>query len=282
MKFKVKNGLLNKKVISQFLKIIAVLDLILSLVLIFVDIQFEYKAISGIIFVIGLCIIYCIIWIKSNTINDLLISINNSTVHIKYGDIFDEKGKKVITFNEYFDTCVDNDIINLESINGQFIQKYITNISKFDYEISEELKKRGKIPVIDEMREKGKKEKYSLGTMIKYNKDFLLMAFTRFNNDNSANITIQEYISCLIEMWHEIDKLYSQDIVVVPLLGSGTTRFKDCYIISEQEMIELILWTFKISRVRLSYPSKLVIILRESLKDIINLYKIKEEYKNGI
>ena len=82
----------------------------------------------------------------------------------------------------------------------------------------------------------------------------------------------------LIEMWNELDILYSQDTIVIPLLGSGTTRFKD-YKISEQELLELILWTFKISKIKFTYPSKLIIVIHPSLMDKINLYKIKEEYK---
>ena len=49
--------------------------------------------------------------------------------------------------------------------------------------------------------------------------------------------------------------------------------------ISEQELLELILWTFKISKIKFTYPSKLIIVIHPSLMDKINLYKIKEEYK---
>lgn len=270
--------MLDKKVIQQFVSLMAIIELLLSLILIFIDIPQNYKIGFGIVFSVILIIIYIIIWILSNKIMDINITINNSKVEIKYGDIFEESGKKVIAFNEYFDTCVDDNIINSQSINGQFILNNITDVDEFDKLISQKLSERNKKPIIERNRKIGKKEKFNLGTMIKYNKDFLLMSFTRFNANNCAELSMQEYITCLIEMWNELDILYSQDTIVIPLLGSGTTRFKD-YKISEQELLELILWTFKISKIKFTYPSKLIIVIHPSLMDKINLYKIKEEYK---
>ena len=275
---KIKNNLLDKKVIQQFVSLMAIIELLLSLILIFIDIPQNYKIGFGIVFSVILIIIYIIIWILSNKIMDINITINNSKVEIKYGDIFEESGKKVIAFNEYFDTCVDDNIINSQSINGQFILNNITDVDEFDKLISQKLSERNKKPIIERNRKIGKKEKFNLGTMIKYNKDFLLMSFTRFNANNCAELSMQEYITCLIEMWNELDILYSQDTIVIPLLGSGTNIFKD-YKISEQELLELILWTFKISKIKFTYPSKLIIVIHPSLMDKINLYKIKEEYK---
>lgn len=249
---KIKNNLLDKKVIQQFVSLMAIIELLLSLILIFIDIPQNYKIGFGIVFSVILIIIYIIIWILSNKIMDINITINNSKVEIKYGDIFEESGKKVIAFNEYFDTCVDDNIINSQSINGQFILNNITDVDEFDKLISQKLSERNKKPIIERNRKIGKKEKFNLGTMIKYNKDFLLMSFTRFNANNCAELSMQEYITCLIEMWNELDILYSQDTIVIPLLGSGTTRFKD-YKISEQELLELILWTFKISKIKFTY-----------------------------
>lgn len=245
------------------------------------DIPQEYKIILGIIFIFVLIIIYILIWFSSNTISELTLNINNSRINIKYGDIFKEEGKKIITFNEYFDTYVDDIIINKKSINGQFIINEIKNISEFDEYIERELIKQNKKFKINSERKDGKKNKFEIGTTIKYQDEFLLTAFTKFNSNNKAELSIQEYIFFLIELWNELDILYSQDIVVIPLLGAGVTRFKGGNIL-EQELLELILWTFKISKIKFTYPSKLCIVIHESLKDKINLYKIKEEYKDVI
>ena len=278
---KIKNNIFDKKITKEFLNILAALELMLSLILIFVNIPQNHKMILGIIFVFILVLLYVLVWISSNKINKLTLNINNSKIDIKYGNLFEEEGKKVITFNEYFDTCVDDNIINKKSINGQFILDKINNISDLDEYISTELNKRSKKFKVNSKRTEGKKNKFELGTTIKYQDEFLLTAFTKFNSNNDAELSMQEYISFLIELWNELDSLYSQDTVVIPLLGAGVTRFRG-YDISQQELLELILWTFKISKIKFAYPSKLCIVIHDSLKDKINLYKIREEYKNVI
>lgn len=137
----------------------AIIELLLSLILIFIDIPQNYKIGFGIVFSVILIIIYIIIWILSNKIMDINITINNSKVEIKYGDIFEESGKKVIAFNEYFDTCVDDNIINSQSINGQFILNNITDVDEFDKLISQKLSERNKKPIIERNRKIGKKRK---------------------------------------------------------------------------------------------------------------------------
>jgi hypothetical protein len=61
-------------------------------------------------------IIYIYDWRKANKLNSVEIDIEGTTVCIKEGDIFEEDGLKVIAFNEYFDTLVDNKIINEVSL----------------------------------------------------------------------------------------------------------------------------------------------------------------------
>ena len=274
---KIKNKLFDNKIIKQFGSILAIIELISSFIFIFADIPEHCKIFAGIIFSIFLIITYIIIWITSNMYKHVKLNINNSKVEIKYGNIFEQEGKKVITFNEYFDTYVDDNIINKKSINGQFIINKVNNISEFDDYIFNELNARNKKFETNNKRPVGKKNKFKLGTTIKYQDEFLLTAFTRFNSNNNAEISMREYINFLVELWNELDILYSQDIVVIPLLGAGVTRFKN-YNVTEQELLELILWTFKISKIKFTYPSKLCIIIHDSLKDKINLYKIKEEY----
>ena len=62
----------------------------------------------------------------------------------------------------------------------------------------------------------------------------------------------------------------------MPVLGSGITRFIDNENISDQELLEMIIWTFKLSRVRISYPSKLKIVVWDKKFKDINLQKLKD------
>ena len=79
----------------------------------------------------------------------------------------------------------------------------------------------------------------------------------------------------MLNFWNEIDRVYAGRTVALPVLGSGITRFKNYERISDQELLELIIWTFKISRIQFSYPSKVKIIVFNSKKNKINLTALK-------
>ena len=85
---------------------------------------------------------------------------------------------------------------------------------------------------------------------------------------------MKDYIDFLIKFWDEIDIIYNGESVSIPLMGSGITRFKE-YSLSDQELLELLIWSFKISRNKFTYPSKVSIIIHSSKIDKINLYKLK-------
>jgi len=87
---------------------------------------------------------------------------------------------------------------------------------------------------------------------------------------------MNDYINFLINLWNEIDIIYAGRSVTIPLLGSGITRFKEYNEITEQELLELLIWSFKLSRIKFTYPSKVSIVIHESKSDKINFYKLKE------
>ena len=87
----------------------------------------------------------------------------------------------------------------------------------------------------------------------------------------------------LMNFWDNLDKVYANRSVAITLFGSSSlTRFTDAYEINEQDLIEIIIWTFKISKIKFKYPTKITMVLSNDLISKINLYKIKEMYKNGL
>ena len=82
-----------------------------------------YNIVIGIVIVGILILLYVAIWIWSNFIKKIKFKIDGSEVIIKSGNIFEESDFKVIAFNEYFDTIVDNGIISEKTLNGVFIKK---------------------------------------------------------------------------------------------------------------------------------------------------------------
>lgn len=85
---------------------------------------------------------------------------------------------------------------------------------------------------------------------------------------------MRDYINCLMTFWEEVDRVYASKSVAMPLMGAGITRFKDVDV-SEQELLELLIWSFRVSRVKFRHPAKVTIVIHESMKDKINFYELK-------
>lgn len=273
IKFKIE--VFNKKLLKDYLAWLSTISLILSFVFIVIDIPDKYKTCIGLILLVTLISLYIILWLRANLLSKVKLKINNSTVIVKVGDIFKEDDFKVIAFNEYFDTEVDNRIISEKTLNGIYIKELVENVDKLDDLISNDAHLEDRIVDRNNDRTCGKREMYELGTIFQHD-DYLLTAFAKFDDDNRAYLDIKDYINFLLNFWNEIDIIYAGCSVSIPLLGSGITRFKGYDTISEQELLELLIWSFKISRIKFTYPSKVSIIIHESKKDKINFYKLKE------
>ena len=122
----------------------------------------------------------------------------------KSGNIFDSNDLKVINFNEYFDTKVDNKLIAENSLNGKFIQNILKNeTKKLDDEIEKQLEE--KIISINQNRKLGKKKQYNLGEIVEYD-DYLLTSLTKFTDDNRAILSLKEYLEFLMNFWDNLRK----------------------------------------------------------------------------
>ena len=127
---KIKVNLFDRQLMREYYSILSVIGLVLSFVLIFKGVPDEHKLIAAVIFGSALVIIYIFLWIRANVIQKVIIEVNNSLLEIKVGDIFEENGLKVIAFNEYFDTIVDNKIISERSLNGLYIKNVVDDVDK--------------------------------------------------------------------------------------------------------------------------------------------------------
>lgn len=267
----------DKRVIKVYGRFISFVSTVFAFILIFIEIPNNWKNAGMIIFAIFLILIYIAIWIYANQLTDSKLNIEGSTVHIKTGDIFNQEGLKVIPFNEYFDTQVDDRIISEKSLNGQYILKNHSNykdlnkIIKTDGDLNEKenvLKKN--------INREGNSTKYRLGSTIVV-EDYVLTAFTKFSKKNKAQLTMYQYLDFLIYFWDEINRVYAQNPVSVPIFGSGITRFKGGFEdIDDNELLNIMIWTFKVSKIKFEYPAKLTIIIHEKKIDKINLFKLKE------
>jgi hypothetical protein len=221
--------------------------------------------------------LYFLLWLYENERQLIRLRINGSTVEIKFGNIFDEKAElKAIAFNEYYDTQVDNIIVAEKSLHGQYIKKYFAdNVSDLDSIIDSSPNLQEAMVSENVDRPVGKKRRYRLGTVVPV-EGHLLIAFSRFDQENKAFLEMADYISCLLNFWNEVYRVYGQRTVALTVLGSGITRFNPKGHIADQELLELILWTFKVSRITIKHPARIKIVIFPKDDEPINFLKLKD------
>ncbi|WP_343652298.1 macro domain-containing protein [Stenotrophomonas sp.] len=279
MNLKIK--IFDRNVIKRSVKLIAAASTVLSAILLFVNIPDNYKMLAGIVFLIVLALIHIFVWVSANRLRQINIEIEGSKVSIVEGDIFKQEGLKAIAFNEYLDTQVDNVVISKASLNGKFIESELKgDVAVLDAHIAN-------FPFDDEdvveakvQRLVGKMTRYRLGTICVYN-DYLLTAFARFDVNNRASLTMPEYLEFLINFWDKVNKVYAQQSVSTTIFGSGITRIKGHRAISDEDLLKIMLWTFRISEMRFKHPAKLTIVIHADKIDQINLLDIAS-VKNGV
>lgn len=272
----------DKRILKKFLEISSGISATISVIVLFFDIPVNYKIPAGIIFLILLTLVYFIVWIWSNNLNTVDIDIEGSQVTVKVGDIFTQDGLKAIAFNEYFDTVVDNRIISEKSINGIFIKNVLdkTPVPELDAYIEDYNFSQDEILETNVPRHVGKTTKYQIGTICLYN-DYLLTAFAKFDDKNRATLTMPEYLEFLINFWDRVNSVYAQKNVSTTIFGSGITRIKGHKSIADEDLLKIMLWTFRISEMRFKYPARLTIVIHKNKIDQINLLDIKST-RNGV
>ncbi|EBL8385878.1 TPA: hypothetical protein MJG35_26280 [Klebsiella pneumoniae] len=276
-----KVNFFDTRIVKKFSDYTSTISTIFSLLLIFVDIPTENKITLGIIFLFTLSLLYFGIWLKSNNLTEVNLDVEGSIVTVKAGDLFLQDGFKVIAFNEYFDTQVDDNIISHKSLNGLYIDNHLSGpISDLDQSISNYKFDEDEILEVNQERKVGKKQKYSLGTIF-VNEDYLLTAFSKFDDKNRAFLTMPDYLGFLINFWDKVNRIYAQKSVSVPIFGSGITRIKEHKNISDEDLLKIMLWTFRISEMRFKFPAKLTIVIHKDKIDKINLLDIKSA-RNGL
>lgn len=199
----------------------------------------------------------------------IIIKGKNYIIEVRYGDINEEKNcKKVINFDECYTDKVGTKIyeIKAKSICGQYLLKHS------DLDVRELIRK-NKINKSVSNSEFKNKIRYDSGTLVP-NGDDLLMAFAKLDKDGRGIFhSYQEYVNCLSKLWKEIDKYYAQKDVCIPILGDGLTRIGD-YSFTKQELLDIIIMSYKLSAYKIKKPYKLCIICKKS--DDFSLNKIEE------
>lgn len=202
-------------------------------------------------------IIYGIYLYSRKTVN---IKGSGYAIEIKYGDLFDmENCKKLITFDECFTTIVGDapSEIKPESICGKYLSKYATSDEDINVLIDSV-----KLKPLTSKSAYNKKTRYESGRILPKD-EYLLMAFAKLDKDGIGILSYEEFVDCLSILWKEINKYYACKDVCIPVLGSGVTRIGDI-LLTQQELLNIIILSYKLSSYKIKQPQKLRIICRKS------------------
>lgn len=127
-----KVGPFNKRLRIEFQKFISIVATILTILLAFLDIEQTYRGYIGWLILVLLISIYLYFWYRANHKRKCNLKINNTDITIKCGNIFKQPDIKIIAFNEFFDTQVDDNIIVANTVNGIYINKYSKGSNQLD------------------------------------------------------------------------------------------------------------------------------------------------------
>ena len=189
----------------------------------------------------------------------IIIKGYNYTILVQYGNIFELPDcKKIIAFDECFTTELGEapHQIKPTSICGQYLTKNPTldvNTLIYNNEI---------VPATTPSQFQSKM-RYESGTIIP-NGEYFLMAFAKLNSSGLGCLSRDEYLDCLSLLWKEIDKYYAQNDVCISILGSGITRIKDGPNLTQQELLDLIIYSYKLCASKIKNPQKLIIVCKKN------------------
>lgn len=200
------------------------------------------------------------------------LTIRQTPVSISCGDIFESSGWRVIGCDTHFDTRVDDTVISKKSLHGQLVLAHGKK-DEIEAAIDAEAKRLGLQKKSDGLYD------FPLGTVIRYdssvdNHTYLMLAMTELNTQYEAHTNMAVFEHMLMKMWKEIGRVYARYDVVLPVLGTGISRFDDGPKDTEA-LLRCMLCTLNSSGVSLNSEVKVVIF--GNIKDI-PLYEYKDMF----
>lgn len=244
---------------------------------------YKYCSKSEVCIVCNRVLLVLIIWLVVSVFYLIYLKLRKSVaienddckIVVEYGDILKIGNcKKVINFDECYTTEVGQapHQIKPTSLCGQYLSAN-PNIN-----ISQLLEQANIKPA----RAKSKyqrKDRYESGTILSKGDD-LLLAFVPLNESGLGVFpSYKDYVDSLTLLWQEVDKYYCQEDVCVPILGSGISRFGNgsgrCF--SQQELLDIMIWSYKMSPYKLKKPNKLRIVCNKS--EGFSLNRIDAKFK---
>ena len=231
------------------------------------SILWRVVVVIGIVIILIALIYICIGCIYAHSVT---VKTRSTDVTISCGDIFKTSGWKVIGCDTHFDTRVDDVVISKNSLHGKLVLEH-GDSEEIRAAVNREATRLKLTKNEDGMYD------FPLGSIVRYessrdNQTYLLLAMTELDANYEAHTNFAMFENMLTKMWREIIRVYAGHEIVLPLLGSGISRF-DGSQKRREDLLKCILCTLNGSG--LTFNSKFKIVIYGDAKDI-PLYEFKD------
>lgn len=184
-------------------------------------------------------------------------------VEVRIGNIFRQKGAIVVGSNTTFDTSLEDETISKASVQGQFTERYCSNIEELDKKLEQALEGVSYTKRSREEKTYGKLDEYDFGTVAPINAErrkAYLVAIARLNSRKAATADLEAFLDSLPKMWHDIRSHAGMEILVCPILGSGYTRLHPTP--TRARLVQEIIRSFVTASLEGKLSEKLSIVIR--------------------
>lgn len=199
----------------------------------------------------------------------------NTNIEIVFGDLFTEKGHKVISVDEYFDSKIGKPVAS-KALQGIFIEKILGgHTSIFDDAVNAQLGEK-KIEILN--RVEGKNLRYPIGTTvtIKHNQTlYFLFAMAHSDYDCNASSNPSIMLKALDGLWSKVRIEGNGENVNIPLVGDGLSRVG----LPPTQLLQLILISILKSAKEKDLSSTIRVVLLENMFDKIDLELITNNWR---
>ena len=154
-------------------------------------------------------------------------------IKIKVGNVMEANESCVVSTNTTFDTDMANNLISVDSLQGQFTERYYDlHCAQLDADIVRALQNVTDIEDLSgQEARKGKTKKYPLGTVAKVrakDRTFYLLSIADMGQSGNAECDFRMISDALNSLWQFLGKAgdYEKELLI-PILGTGHGRVRE-------------------------------------------------------
>ncbi len=266
-----------RKFVSAFVQSFGTLAILLGVLDILFPNTFGLKY-SGLEVFSVVSLLWGIIYILPRFEISRRISVPDTVIKVKVGDLFNEDSDLIIGMNDTFDTEKGN-VIKTKSIQGQFLTTvYNDDTPRLNKDLTAALTDISGIK--DGNKPQGKKIRYPIGTVATLNvgtKKYYCSAYSFMGNDLKAQSDIKKLSTSLDMLWEEIRQKGQRGKVAMAVLGSDLARIGTA---SHSNLIKLIVSSFLLASRESPISEQLTIVIYPSNLEKVNMLELNDFLQN--